>query len=223
MEHGIGSNASHMAERGALMTQQLRPQAGSPYPLGASVYPHGVNFSVYSKSSTSIELMFFDHVDDAQPSSSIRLDPTSNRTYHYWHVFVPGIEAGQIYGFRARGPFVPERGLRFDPDKVLLDPYGKAVAVPASYSRIEASLRGDNCAHAMKSVVADPGRYDWDGDVPLRRPFSQTVIYEVHVGGFTRHPSSGLPVPLRGTYRGLMEKIGYLKELGVTAVELLPV
>src|SRR6478672_9046019 len=136
------------------MTRQLRPQPGSPYPLGAGVHPHGVNFSVYSKSSTGIELLLFDHVDDVLPTR-IRLDPASNRTYHYWHVFVPGIEAGQIYGFRASGPFAPQRGLRFDPDKLLLDPYGKAVAVPSSYSRIAASSTGDNCATAMKSVVAD--------------------------------------------------------------------
>jgi glycogen operon protein len=182
-----------------------------------------VNFSVFSKSSTRVELMLFDGVDDARPSAVVPLDPTKNRTYHYWHIFAPGIEVGQIYGYRAFGPFEPDRGLRFDPGKVLLDPYGKAVAVPEGYSRIGASLPGDNCATAMKSVVADPGRYDWEGDVALKRPFSQTVIYEMHVRGFTRHPSSDLPPDLRGTYRGLIEKIGYLQQLGVTAVELLPV
>jgi glycogen operon protein len=187
------------------------------------VHRHGVNFSVFSKSSTCVELMLFDGAEDTQPDRVIRLDLARNRTYHYWHVFVPGIEAGQIYGYRAFGPFEPHRGLRFDPGKVLLDPYGKAVAVPDGYSRIDASLPGDNCRTAMRSVVADPGQYDWEGDVPLKRPFSQTVIYEMHVGGFTRHPSSGLAPELRGTYRGLIEKIGYLQQLGVTAVELLPV
>ena len=202
---------------------QLITQPGSPYPLGATIRPAGVNFSVFSKSSARVELLLFDGAEDARPSAVIPLDPPGNRTYHYWHVFVPGVQAGQIYGYRACGPFEPRRGLRFDPAKVLLDPYGKAVAVPEAYSRIDASLPGDNCATAMKSVVADPGRYDWEGDVALNRPFSQTVIYEMHVGGFTRHPSSGLPAQLRGTYRGLIEKIGYLQELGVTAVELLPV
>ena len=196
---------------------------GSSHPLGATLCRDGANFSVFSKSGTSIELMLFDEVGDAQPTRVIALDPVRNRTYHYWHVFLPGIEVGQIYGYRARGPFEPQRGLRFDPEKVLLDPYGKAVVIPEGYSRIDASLAGDNCATAMKSVVADPGPYDWEGDVPLNRPFSQTVIYEMHVGGFTRHASSGLPSELRGTYRGLIEKIGYLQELGVTAVELLPV
>jgi glycogen operon protein len=202
---------------------QLITQPGSPYPLGATIRPAGVNFSVFSKSSARVELLLFDGAEDARPSAVIPLDPPGNRTYHYWHVFVPDVQAGQIYGYRACGPFEPRRGLRFDPAKVLLDPYGKAVAVPEGYSRINASLPGDNCATAMKSVVADPGRYDWEGDVPLNQPFSQTMIYEMHVGGFTRHPSSGLPADLRGTYRGLIEKIGYLQELGVTAVELLPV
>ena len=205
------------------MAKPPRTQPGSPYPLGACVRPQGVNYSVFSKSSTRIELMLFDDVGDGQPSAVIPLDLMRHRSYHYWHVFVPGIQAGQIYAYRAYGPFEPHRGLRFDPAKVLLDPYGKALAVPETYGRINASVPGDNCATAMKSVVADPGRYDWEGDVPLNRPFSQTVIYEMHVGGFTRHPSSGLPLELRGTYRGLVEKIGYLQELGVTAVELLPV
>jgi glycogen operon protein len=200
-----------------------RTQPGRSSPLGATVYPQGANFSVFSKSSTRVELMFFDRVDDAKPTAVIPLDPMRNRTYHYWHVFVPGIEAGQIYGYRAYGPFEPHRGLRFDPGKVLLDPYGKAVVVPAGYSRINASLPGENCASAMKSVVFDPSRYDWEGDVPPKRPFAQTVIYEMHVGGFTHHSSSGLPSETRGTYRGLIDKSPYLEELGVTAVELLPV
>ena len=114
-------------------------------------------------------------------------------------------------------------GLRFDGQKVLLDPYGLAVAVPDAYDRGAASRPGDNAAVAMKSVVADPGRYDWEGDLPLRRPFAETVIYELHVRGFTRHPSSGVTSAKRGTYAGLIEKIPYLKDLGVTAVELLPV
>ena len=146
-----------------------------------------------------------------------------NRTYHYWHTFVPGIGPGQLYGYRAAGPSDPRRGFRFDPDKLLFDPYGRAVAVPAGYDRRAAAKPGDNTAVAMKSVVADPRGYDWEGDTPLKRPFSRTVIYELHVAGFTRHPSSGVPAGKRGTYAGLVEKIPYLQELGVTAVELLPV
>ena len=153
----------------------------------------------------------------------VDLDPRSHRTYHYWHAFVPGIGAGQVYAYRAFGPFDPGRGLRFDPSKVLLDPYGRAVVVPEAYSRRQASEYGRSDAIAMKSVVIDPAAYDWEGDAPLRRSFAQTVIYEMHVAGFTRHPSSGVAAELRGTYAGMIEKIPYLRELGITAVELLPI
>ena len=196
---------------------------GQSSPLGATVVPGGVNFSVFSRDATSVELLFFDRVDDARPSRTITLDPRQNRTYHYWHVYVPGIGPGQVYGYRVAGPDKPGRGLRFDRAKVLFDPYGRAVAVPVGYDRLAAAGPGDTAAIAMKSVVADPRGYDWEGDIPLKRPFSRTVIYELHVAGFTRHPSSGVPADKRGTYAGLVEKIPYLQELGVTAVELLPV
>ncbi|MGO9014095.1 MAG: glycogen debranching protein GlgX [Dissulfurispiraceae bacterium] len=193
------------------------------YPLGSVVYPAGVNFSVYSKSASAMELLLFDNADDAKPSRVIRLDPKTNSTYHYWHVFVPGIGHGQIYAYRAYGPSEHSKGFRFDPEKVLLDPYAKAVAVPEVYDRLKASLPGDNCATAMKNIVMDLRGYDWQDDMPLKRPFSKTVIYEMHVGGFTRHRSSGIQPEIRGTYAGVTQKIPYLKDLGVTAVELLPV
>jgi glycogen operon protein len=196
---------------------------GKCFPVGATVHPQGVNFSLFSKSSTLVELLLFDHEDDARPAEVIPLDPTQHRTYHYWRVFVPDLKPGQLYGFRAAGPHQPERGLRFDPDKMLLDPYGLAVAIPKSYSREAASRPGDNTAGAMKSVVVDPGRYNWERDVPLKIPFVKTVIYELHVRGFTRHPTSGVGPDKRGTYAGLIEKIPYLQDLGITAVELLPV
>jgi isoamylase len=196
---------------------------GKSFPLGATVSPPGVNFSLYSKSSTAAELLLFDRADDPQPSRAIALDPAENRTFHFWHVFVPDLKPGQLYGYRIHGPNDPQRGHRFDPDKVLLDPYGRAVAVPEGYSREAASRPGENTAAAMKSVIADPGTYDWEGDAPLKRSFTRTVIYEMHVGGFTRHPNSGLAPELRGTYAGLIAKIPYLQDLGITAVELLPV
>jgi glycogen operon protein len=146
-----------------------------------------------------------------------------HRTYHYWHVLVPGLGPGQHYGWRAHGPFVPSAGLRFDGQKLLLDPYARAIAVPPGYDRQAAAHPGDNAAVAMKSVVADLSGYDWEGDQPLKRPFSRTAIYELHVRGFTRHPSSGVAEARRGTYAGLVEKIPYLQSLGITAVELLPV
>jgi glycogen operon protein len=196
---------------------------GKSFPLGATVYPDGVNFCVYSKNAQTIELLLFDAVDDPQPARVVALDARKNRTFQYWHVFVPGLEPGQLYAYRAHGPFEPRLGLRFDPFKVLLDPYGRAVTIPKQYDREAAAGPGGNAATAMKSVVADTRTYDWEGDQPLKRPFSRTVIYEMHVAGFTRHPSSGLDPQKRGTYAGLIEKIPYLQELGITAVELLPV
>ena len=137
---------------------------------------------------------------------------------------MPGLKPGQIYGYRADGPFDPASGLRFDPTKVLLDPYGRGVVVPQGLQpRRRAAQPGDNAATAMKSVVVDPSAYDWEGDEPLRRPSARTIIYEMHVRGFTRHPSSGVAEKTRGTYAGLIEKIPYLQDLGITAVELLPV
>jgi isoamylase len=201
-----------------------RPESrGQSYPLGATSLPDGVNFSVFSRNASAVELVLFDREDDPRPARVIPLDPAVNRTYHYWHVFVPCLQPGQLYGYRVHGPFDPASGMRFDPTKVLLDPYGRGVVVPKQYGRDAARLEGDNATTAMKSVVADPQAYDWEGDTPLRRPSSRTIIYEMHVRGFTRHPSSGLPEKARGTYAGLIEKIPYLQELGISAVELLPV
>jgi isoamylase len=196
---------------------------GKSAPLGATPCADGVNFSVFSRNATGLELLLFDGGDDARPARVVRIDPSTNRTYHYWHVFVPRVRPGQIYAYRVQGPFDPAQGLRFDPEKVLLDPYGRGVTVPNRYGREAASRPGDDCATAMKSVVVDPNAYDWEGDTPPRRPLSRTIVYEMHVGGFTRHPSSGVAEAARGTFAGLIEKIPYLQKLGITAVELLPV
>ena len=196
---------------------------GNSFPLGATVRDGGVNFSVFSKNADAVELLLFRSPEDSEPFRKIELEPRKNRTYHYWHVFVPDIGQGQIYGYRVHGPHEPERGMRFDPGKVLLDPYGRAVSVPETYDRVIASQPGDNCGNAMKSVVADPRSYDWEGDLPLKLPFTRTIIYEMHVRGFTAHPNSGVSPEKRGTYAGLIEKIPYLQDLGITAVELLPV
>jgi isoamylase len=200
-----------------------KPTAGCAHPLGAIPCDDGVNFSVFANKAEAIELLLFDNADDASPTHVVRFDPAQHRTYHYWHAFVPGVQAGQIYAYRAIGVDAPELGQRFDRDKVLLDPYGRAVAMPANYSRAAAAGRGDNAASAMKSVVVDSSAYDWEGDQLLRRSSAATVIYEMHVAGFTRHPNSGVAPDRRGTYAGLIEKIPYLQDLGITAVELLPV
>ena len=157
---------------------------GRSAPLGATVFEGGVNFSLFSRDCAGVTLLLFDRVDDRRPSRTIMLDTRVNRTYHYWHVFVPGLEPGQLYGYRVSG----SGELRFNPQKLLFDPYGRAIAVPAGYNRQAAIEPGDNAGVAMKSVVADPRSYDWEGDEPLKRPFSQTVIYEIHVAGF--HPPS---------------------------------
>jgi glycogen operon protein len=207
--------------RAAVNRRAIAP--GESAPLGARVTAGGVNFSVYSRDAELVELLLFDGPQALEPADTIPLDPRSHRTYHYWHTFVPGLGTGQVYAYRAHGRSAPDRGLRFDAEKVLLDPYGLAVAVPDGYARNAANRPGDNAASAMKSVVADPSGYDWEGDRPLRRPFAETIIYELHVRGFTRHPSSGVAPAKRGTYAGLVERIPYLQDLGITAVELLPV
>ena len=170
-----------------------------------------------------MQLLFFDGDDDGRPSTIFHFDPGANRTSSYWHIFVPDAKPGQLYAYRVWGPFDPARGMRFDPTKVLLDPYGRGVVVPKNYSREAASLPGDNAATAMKSVVIDPSAYEWEADTPLHRPASRTIIYELHVRGFTRHPNSGVSETTRGTFAGLIEKIPYLQQLNISAVELLPI
>jgi isoamylase len=196
---------------------------GRSFPLGATPSAEGVNFSVFSAHCDAIELLLFDHPKDQNPSRSIFFDPKHNKTIHYWHIFVPGIKTGQIYGYRVHGPFDPKRGLRFDSHKVLLDPYAKAIVGWETYDREAAIYPGDNSASALKGVVVDPTTYDWEDDVPLQIPFRKSVIYELHVGGFTRNPNSNVTPEKRGTYAGLIEKIPYLQDLGITAVELLPI
>lgn len=205
------------------MTIDNSPLPGSPDPLGASLQSGGVNFSLFSYHASGVELLLFNHPDEDQPSAIIELNPEFHRTGSYWHIFIPGLKAGQLYGYRLHGPYLPEQGLRFDPAKLLLDPYAKAV-IDDQYDRAEAARFGvENLATAMKSVVVDPADYDWEGDQPLRRKINDTAIYEMHVRGFTKHPSSGLPEDKRGTYAGLIEKVPYLQKLGVKTVELLPV
>ena len=151
-----------------MTTLEIAPP-GASAPLGAAVSDGGVNFSVFARDASRVELLLFDDADAPKPSHVIALDSQAHRTYHYWHAFVPGIGPGQIYGFRTMGPFAPERGLRFDGDKLLLDPYGRAVEVPRAYDRAAAMRPGNNVATAMKSVVADRNDYDWEGDRPLGR------------------------------------------------------
>jgi glycogen operon protein len=191
--------------------------------LGATVCDGGTNFSVFSASATGMQLVLFDHADDRVAARTVTLDPVRNRTSHYWHIYLPGIKQGQLYGYRADGPRDPAAGQRFDSQKILIDPYGKAVSVGQNYSRASACRPGDNASTSMKSVVADLSLFDWQHDKPINRLYRDTVIYEMHVAGFTRDPSSGVRETNRGTYLGVIDKIPYLQSLGITAVELLPI
>jgi glycogen operon protein len=205
------------------MATTKRELRGTSAPLGASVRDGGVNFSLFSRTASAVELLLFDREDDARPARAIEFDPVKDRTYYYWHTLVPGVKPGQLYGYRVRGPFDPGNGLRCDATKVLLDPYGRGVVVPKGYDRWAGAREFDNAAVAMKSAVVDPRTYDWENDQPLHRPSARTIVYEMHVSGFTKHPNSGVSETKRGTYLGLIEKIPYLQQLGITAVELLPV
>ena len=205
------------------MSESINAGPGAPNPLGATVQATGVNFSIFSYHASAVELLLFDYGDQKQPSSVFHLDPACHRTGSYWHIFVPGAKAGQIYGYRIDGPFAPKQGLRFDSSKLLLDPYARAV-IDDQYDRAAASRYGaGNLATGMKSVVVNPDEYDWEGDEPLRQSMKGNAIYEMHVRGFTQDPSSGLPAETRGTYAGLIQKIPYLQDLGVKIVELMPV
>ncbi|MEO1257776.1 MAG: glycogen debranching protein GlgX [Bacteroidota bacterium] len=201
---------------------KYKTQPGKSFPLGATVQPSGINFSIYSKNASAVELLLFDSKDHSQPTHTYPLDRKTNRTFHYWHIFIEGIKHGQLYGYRVLGENAPSEGLRFDGEKVLLDPYTRAVT-SNTYDRNAAVRPGDNCAQAMKSVAIDNTIYDWEDDRPLNLSFAHSIIYELHVGGFTKNPNSGVAADLRGTYKGLIEKIPYLKSLGITTVELMPV
>ncbi|AFM15996.1 glycogen debranching enzyme GlgX [Mycolicibacterium chubuense NBB4] len=196
---------------------------GRASPLGARRVDGGTNFSLWSSTAAGVDLLLFDAVDDSSPARVIPLDPMRNRTAYFWHVLVPDLAPGQIYAWRVHGAYDPANGLRQDDSAVLLDPYGTAVAVPRDYDRLAGARGGRDPRTAMKSVVTDLSSYDWEGDAPLGRPFARTVIYELHVRGFTAHPGSGVDRRLAGTFAGLVTKIPYLQSLGITAVELMPV
>ncbi|MEU4561144.1 glycogen debranching protein GlgX [Actinoplanes sp. NPDC023936] len=194
-------------------------ERGSSHPLGAHPDAGGINFAVFSEHAVAMQLLLFERHDSPAPYQIVTLDPEDNRTFAVWHVRVRGLRAPVIYGIRAFGPG-PGAGLRYDPDKVLVDPYARGLD-RRLWDRASACRPGDNVATSLRSVVVDGDDYDWAGDEPLRRPMEELVIYEMHVGGFTRSPSSQVRHP--GTFAGVVEKIPYLRSLGVTAVELMPV
>ncbi len=207
-----------MSDVAANPPPKLAARAGSRQPLGATAAADGVNFAVFSPRATRVWLRLYREAADATPIAEFELDPARHRTYGFWHVFVVGARAGWFYTWRADGPNEPKNGLRFDARRELLDPWARLVS-DAVWDR-RAAIKGAH-ASALRAQIAPVDDYDWEGDEPLKRSLDGAVIYELHVGGFTKHPSSG--VASRGTFRGVVEKIPYLKALGVTDVELLPV
>lgn len=193
---------------------------GSAYPPGAKLKTGGVNFSIFSRHATAVELLLFEKEDSPEPFQIIHLRKDANRTFFSWHVFVDNLPVGTWYCWRLDGPYQPkETGLRFDKQKHLLDPWARAVS-HKRWQRSKACIPGDNGKTAMRCAVVDE-HYDWEGDRPLAIRSEKAIIYELHVRGFTRHTSSKVKHP--GTFAGLIEKIPYLQALGITHVELLPV
>ena len=192
----------------------------------------GRNFALFSANATSVDLCLFDDLDAV--GETLRV-PMTEQTDQVWHVFLPDVRPGQLYGFRVSGPYEPSKGLRFNSSKLLLDPYAKAIAGDIIWSdemfgyvvgdKQEDLTRDfrDDAWGMCKSIVVDPA-FDWREDRPPNIPIQQSVIYEVHVKGFSKL-NEAVPEKLRGTYAGLgsAPAIEYLKTLGVTAVELLPV
>ena len=209
-------------------------ETGKALPLGASPTNDGVNFAIFSRNATAITLILF---ESAQPKSrwmEIPLDKRGNKTGNIWHCFIRGLNAGACYLYRADGPYFPEKGQRFNPHKTLLDPYAKALTDISGWDYGKCSgydpkkpggdltySYSDDIAHQPRCVVINDNDFDWQGDMPINYPLRLSVIYETHVKGFTANPNSGVEHP--GTYRGVIEKIPFLKDLGVTSLEFLPV
>ena len=203
------------------MAERYNTSLGHCRFLGATIENGGVNFAIYCKNAKRIELLLFKDPKDLSPDI-IKLDHRHKSGY-YFHVFVNGIGDGQLYGWRITEVINADINKCWDPTKVLLDPYCYRIVFPEDYSRSANCNPGSNIFCCPKSVVLDLSGYDWEGDTYPRHSFRKTVIYEMHVKGFTAHQSSGVPASKRGTYAGLVEKIPYLQELGIPAVELLPV
>ena len=211
-------------------SKRIAVEPGRPHPLGVTVTPAGVNVALFSRYATAVTLELY---DDARAAAPVARVPLEERTRFVWHGFVRGVKPGRLYGWRVDGPYAPEEGHRFNKHKLLLDPYAKAVTGKFDWARgnhlaydprAAAADRSfdatDNAAGAPKCVVVDDA-FAWEGDAPPAIPPEDLVIYEVHVKGFTAHATSGVARP--GTWSGAMEKIPYLKDLGVNAVEFLPV
>ncbi len=202
-------------------------EEGSPVPLGVTwVEEHrGFNFALYSKYATGVTLLLYRESDPARPVRVYRLDPKRNKSGRTWHCWVPEEElhGATLYAYRVEGPFEPAEGHRFDPTKILLDPFAKSVYFPPTFDREAARRPGPNDGKApLGLLLKGESHFDW-GPAPRPKHAHDLVVYELHVKGFTARPNSGVSAGKRGTFAGLTEKIPYLQQLGVTAVELMPV
>jgi isoamylase len=225
-EHPLHGYPGQISERAAV-------RVGVPLPMATHKDGAGVNFAFFRRHASRVWLRFFELPADGTPFRIIALDPASNRTGDVWHVWVEGIRPGQLYAYRVDGPYQPREGHRYNLHKLLLDPFATAISPmqgwdfrPArGYNPLapeqDLTFSSVDNAGAMPKCVFTEKDFNWQGVRPPRHSWSKTVIYETHVRGFAIHPSSGAEHP--GTYRGLVEKIPYLKDLGVTVVELMPV
>ncbi|GIE30765.1 glycogen debranching enzyme [Actinoplanes italicus] len=216
-------SVSQLRRPDAVGETRHRSEPGRNHPLGATPDDDGVNFAFFSEHATGVELLIFENAGDAEPVQTVTLDPDRNRSFAVWHVYLRGLRAPAFYALRVFGPEGDEargQGRRFDSTKVLTDPYARGLD-RGRWDRGAACRPGDNLATSLRCAVGDERGYDWAGDQPLNRPMSELVIYEMHVGGFTRSPGAGVARP--GTFAAVAEKVPYLTSLGVTAVELMPV
>ncbi len=208
-------------------------QPGRPFPLGASPVPGGVHFGLVSRNAHRVWLQLYDAPDAAYPALEFELYSGEFRTGDVWHIEVRGIDVGALYLFRVDGPFAPEKGLRFNKNRPLIDPYAKALTATFRWGLNNAfgydpgspdadlSVNRDGSARGIPKCIVVDDAFDWAGDRPLNHPLDSSIIYEAHVRGLSRHLSAGVEHP--GTYRGVIEMIPYLKDLGITSLELLPV
>jgi len=215
------------------MPAPFEASPGTALPLGPRCLPEGVNFSLFSRNATEMDLLIFANPRDAEPAFEYWLDPRVNRTGDIWHIFVKGLGPGAFFLWRANGPYLPTKGLRFNPNKLLIDPYARAVsgepawdfeaarAYDSASPELDLSFSSACDAASLPKCVVAADDFDWKGDRPLNYPLRHCVIYETHVKGLSRDASSGVAHP--GTFRGVVESIPYLKRLGVTSLELLPV
>ncbi|MGH7181998.1 MAG: alpha-amylase family glycosyl hydrolase, partial [Nitrospiraceae bacterium] len=230
---GLTTSEPPLYEYLAAISEGTDIRMGVPLPLGVYARGEGANFAFFSRHASRVRLELFDHSEDSTATRVFDLDPARNRTGDVWHIWVKELRSGQLYAYRVDGPYHPKDGHRFNFNRLLLDPFATAISKlpawefgpargydPSKTSGDSVCSMVDN-AGTMPKCVFTHEHFHWHEDCPPRHPWSKTVIYETHVRGFTIHPSSGVEHP--GTYRGLTEKIPYFKDLGVTAVELMPV